>query len=182
MKALSFGSVVKNDYVRIAHGESAKFTLLFWNVENTSYRVELDVKEAPEGWLIIIQPKDFLLNSSVGDEYISLPYLEKSVKASHVNVFVKPEGYEGGIYRVVIVAKAGSPEKGISFFQERAFKLTVEVIGEQAEKTTESRVQNATKELQPSNDSATETDFNFILYIIIFVCILVISSLIYKYG
>lgn len=183
VEALSMGTVVKKDTASIKIGESAKFEILFWNIEDVSYNVELEVKEAPKDWLVVIQPKEFALNSSTGEEYIILPYTDKSVKAFPVNVFVKPENTEIGRHNVIIIARAGLSKEGISFFQERKFKLIVDVIGLQAQLEAGNEVSNITTELQPSTGkSVSQISFDYPFYIIIYICILVVSLIIYKYG
>jgi hypothetical protein len=184
------GTVVKKDTLSITSRESSKFTVLFWNIENTSYKVDLEVKEAPKDWLIIIQPKEFILNSSTGEEYISLPYINKNVKTLPVNIFVKPNDTQIGEYTVIINAKAGLPGETISFFQERDFKLTVKIIGKQSQlknsggqnqQKNENKTLNTTgRPYSVTGRSVTQIIFNYLFYFIIAVCILVISFLIYK--
>ena len=179
-EAISFGSLLKKDFAQIKINESAKFEILFWNVEEKPYQVQLEVEEAPEDWLVMIQPKEFILSSSTGEEYVSLPYLERPVKAFLVNVFVKPENYKAGNNQVLIKAKAGLPAQGISFFQERNFKLIVEVEGEKNQ-----GVENKSlieQEPLPSIEKIAEQVPSAISYIFAIIGILVISLIIYKYA
>ncbi|MEM5772810.1 MAG: hypothetical protein QXL86_01105 [Candidatus Aenigmatarchaeota archaeon] len=179
VKAISLGSVVKKDFVNIRDNESAKFEILFWNVEDESYQVQLEIEESPENWFIVIQPREFLINSSAGEEYINLPYLEKPVKASVVRIFVKPENAKAGEYGIIIKAKAGLPSQSIAFFQEREFKLKVKVEGE----TQEIENKNSTIE-KPSllTGKALEETSSLLSYLLAIIGILVISALIYKYA
>jgi uncharacterized membrane protein len=182
VEAISMGTVVKKEIVSIKADESARFTILFWNVENASYSVELELKEAPKNWFVVIQPKKFVLNSSIGEESIELPYMNKSVNALPVNIFVKPENAKVGVYNVIIAARAGSPQETLSFFQLRQFKLTVNITGMYSQKEDEIKTSGISKELKILTDKLVEyTSFN-ILYIIISVCILVVSFIIYKYA
>ncbi|MEM5872563.1 MAG: hypothetical protein QXD55_01750, partial [Candidatus Aenigmatarchaeota archaeon] len=123
--ALSMGSVLKNDYVKTSIDKSVKFTALFWNSENESYIVELSVKEAPKDWIILIEPNNFVLNSSFGKEYISLS--NGYVRATPVDVIVKPNLAKHRKYNIKIAAKTILPQSGISFSQERLLKLVVEI-------------------------------------------------------
>jgi hypothetical protein len=179
-EAISFGSLLKKDFAQIKINESAKFEILFWNVEEKPYQVQLEVEEAPEDWLVMIQPKEFSLSSSTGEEYISLPYLEKPAKAFLVNVFVKPENSKAGKYQVLIKAKAGLPGQGISFFQERDFKLIVEIEGEKIQEV-ENKTLIEQKPL-PSIEKIAEQVPSVFSYIFAIIGILVISLIIYKYA
>ncbi|MEM7825070.1 MAG: hypothetical protein QXO27_03815 [Candidatus Aenigmatarchaeota archaeon] len=181
--AISMGSVIKKDTISIKANESTKFTILFWNVEENSYKVNLEVKDAPKDWFVNIQPKEFILNSSTGKEYISLPYMDNIIKALPVEVFVKPENAHTDKYFIIIKARAGIPGKDISFFQEREFKLTVEIIDLQSQKETKSNISEITKESRHlTGGFLAQVNINYIFYIISFVSILVISLLIYKYA
>jgi uncharacterized membrane protein len=179
-EAISFGSLLKKDFAQIKANESAKFEILFWNVEEKPYQVQLEVEEAPEDWLVMIQPKEFTLSSSTGEEYISLPYLEKPTKAFLVNVFVKPENSKAGKYQVLIRARAGLPEQSISFFQEREFKLIVEIEGEKIQKI-ENKTSIEQKPL-PSIGKIAEQMPSTFSYIFAIISILVLSAIIYKYA
>lgn len=179
--AISMGTVVKTSTAKIEPGESARFTILFWNVEDTSYNVELDVKETPTDWMTIIQPEEFTLNSSTGREYISLPYTDKIVKVFPVDIFVKPENSTAGRYYVTIIARAGLPSQGLSFFQEREFKLTIDVAGLQPSSQAENKTNLNTDESQALNNKSSAIPHYF-FYIAVIVCILVVSLIIYKYA
>jgi uncharacterized membrane protein len=180
------GSVVKQDTINIKNNESAKFTILFWNIENISYNVDLKVKDAPQDWFVTIQPKKFLLDSSTGDEYIILPYLDKNVRAFAVNVLAKPENVKPGRYNISIFAIAGSPTDGVSFFQTREFKLTVNVNALQFIQQNETKIANLTEETRTLTGnfakSFPQTSVNYIFYVIVASCIFVVSFLIYKYA
>ena len=179
-EAISFGSLLKKDFAQIKANELAKFEILFWNVEEKPYQVQLEVEKAPEDWLVMIQPKEFTLSSSIGEEYISLPYLEKSAKAFLVNVFVKPENSKAGKYQVLIKARAGLPSEGISFFQERDFKLNIEIEGEKNQEV-ENKTSIEQKPLSSIEKIAEQAPSAF-SYIFAIIGILVISLIIYKYA
>ncbi|MEM5829346.1 MAG: hypothetical protein QW040_00095 [Candidatus Aenigmatarchaeota archaeon] len=179
-KAISLGTVLKKDYATIKANESTKFEILFWNVEEETYEIQVEVDKALKDWFIKIEPQKFLLNSSAGKEYINLPNFEKPVKASVVNIFVKPENTEPGEYKILVRAKAGLPSQGIAFFQEREFELKVKIEGK-------------TQEVENKTLAMSEENFYFkgksvgeisptLSYILAIICILVISALIYKYA
>ncbi|MEM7821653.1 MAG: hypothetical protein QXX38_02480 [Candidatus Aenigmatarchaeota archaeon] len=179
VEAISLGSVVRKDFAIIKANESAKFEILFWNFEENSYKVQIEVKNAPENWFILIQPKEFLLNSSTGEEYINLPYSEKPIKAFVARIFAKPENAIKGEYEITIRAKAGLPSRGIAFFQEREFNFKVKVEGETQE------IENKTSKIEkssPLTGKAIEQTSSFLSFVLAIVCILVISLLIYKYA
>lgn len=179
--AISMGTLVKSDLKQIAINESAKFTLLFWNVENESYRVKLGVKEAPENWIVIIDPNNFELNNSVGKEYIKLPYKDSSVKATPVDVIVKPPtSVKTGRYDVVITAVTESSYDEIGLSQERSFKLSVE-IGNPTYSKESSQITN--QNISPFIENLKkEIDNPDYFYVLIIIIILLISYLIYKYS
>jgi hypothetical protein len=185
--AISMGTVVKNDFAKIEVGESANFKVLFWNIENESYKVELDKKEAPENWVIIVEPNNFNLNASVGKEYIKLPYENDYVKATPVDIIVKPANSTNpGKYDIVVIARASLPSNEIGFSQERLFKFVVEINNplffEDSKKQNQNIYQN--KENQDTsieiNLSQENVNFNY-FYITSILLILLISFLIYKY-
>ena len=180
-EAISLGTVVKNDEIEINRGETGKFTILFWNIEDNPYEVSLNVTESPKDWIIIIQPEQFVLTSSTGSQNIILPYIDKTVKALPVDVLVKPENVEG-IYTITITAMAGMPGEGMSFFQERKFNLKVNVSESRYIQPEITAPDNMQELQQTIKESPQEKNPSYFFYIIVFVCILVVSLLIYKYA
>jgi hypothetical protein len=132
--SFNFGTVPKNDYQTIKQGESTQFTILLWNLGESSYQVNVELKTELLGWDILVRPKDFILQPTPivkppydDGEYIEIPG-KGNVRAETLRVFVKtPDYVEPGRYELVLVAKAGNPEGQVSVFQEREFKLTVEI-------------------------------------------------------
>jgi len=128
--AINVGSVVKNEFVEILSEESVKISMLFWNIEEESYTVKLSVKDAPKNWLIIFDPSEFVLNKSIGEEYIDLPYTDEKIKAKAVNVFVKADtNSKPGKYFIVIRAETKLPQKvnGINVVPERLFEFEIDL-------------------------------------------------------
>jgi len=180
--ALSMGTVVKNDFAKIAIDESAKFTVLFWNVENESYQVELYVKEAPENLVVIVEPNNFVLNSSTGKEYIKLPYKNEYIKATPVDIIVKPSSSKPGRYNISIIARSILPQNNISFSQERIFKFLVEVENPlYFESSNEQEVIQNHQNQYLEQENLVDTSSNY-FYPIVILIILLISFLIYKYS
>jgi hypothetical protein len=132
--SFSFGTVPKNSHRVINQGESGYFEILFWNMGKDEYRVDIELDQFPEGWQVITRPQNFILEPT---PVASPPYGEGEymkiegigyVKADVMRIFIKiPVGTVPGNYDIVLTAKAGDPEKEISFFQTRRFELTVEV-------------------------------------------------------
>jgi len=81
-QAMSLSTLQKKNFVELNPGQTAEFTVLFWNLENNPTPMSLKVKEAPDDWIVIIRPEEFLLNKSKigppydGDEYIGIPGVE----------------------------------------------------------------------------------------------------------
>lgn len=178
------GTVVKNDYSKISSDESAKFTVLFWNAENNDYKIGISVKELPEGWTVLTEPNNFILNSSIGKEYVSLPY--GTVKALPVDIILKPpKNIEPGKYNIMLSAVAELPSNGIKLSQERLFKFIVEVENPLFFKETES--QNGKKTEEKANAPTSNAIFEIRNYdsdyfYLIVIIILLASFLIYKYS
>ena len=182
--AISMGSVAKNNFEKITSSESAKFTLLFWNIEIESFRVRLNTRELPNDWIIIIEPNNFILNASVGKEYIKLPYTNDNVKATPVEVIVKPTiSTKPGKYNISLSSTTESASDGISFSQERVFNFIVEVENPTYLEPPEEKGSNQSNEkiTSPYKSNVENNDFSY-FYVIIIIIILLFSFLIYKYS
>ena len=184
--AISMGTLVKNDFSNTTTDSSAKFTILFWNDENESYKLELSVREKPEDWIVIVNPDSFVLNSSLGKELIKLPYKDNYAKANPVDIIVKPPlSTKPGKYNISIEAKAIPPQNNISFSQGRIFRLVVEVINPLYFESSNEKTTNLPKSYQYQN----QTQGNFLnkstfsnFYLAVIFVIVIISFLIYKYS
>jgi uncharacterized membrane protein len=181
--AVSFGTVAKNDISMIAKNESAKFTLLFWNVDNDSYIVKLEPEVFPKDWTVIIEPNDFALNSSSGKEMISLPYMKEGVRATPVYVIAKPpQNVKFGTYEFLVSASTYPQGGEIELSQQRIFNLSVRV-GDQIYKNIikdnqSISFQNITSFVE---DIGKEIGPNY-YYAAIILIILLVSFLIYRYS
>lgn len=131
--ALNLGSLQKSLSKNISAGETAAFNILFWNSEEQEYVLEMSNAESPNGWSVIIFPRQFRLNSTPGGktERIYLPNTKDIITAKIVEVYITvPEGEARGKYTVRLKATAGNGESsGFSVMQERQFLLDVNVIG-----------------------------------------------------
>lgn len=141
-QAISLSSVAKKNFARIQQGETAEFTLLFWNIEDFSYVLTLSTEQAPENWTVIIAPEKIIMNQSkIGPPYDEGEYVNTNhgnVKAVPVKVYVKvPSSDELGTYEVIIRAitypldanaAANAHGTGVSVLLERAFTLSVKVV------------------------------------------------------
>lgn len=185
--ATNMGTVAKNDFVKIEISESAKFKILFWNVENESYQVKLYVKEIPENWIAIIEPNNFILNSSVGKEYIKLPYTTENIKATPIDVIVKPtNSAKPGKYEIVITANSESPSSEISLSQGRLFKFIVEIenpiyFDNSKNNDINPNEENENTAITAANLKQEYNNPNY-FYLIITTLIILVSFLIYKYS
>ena len=138
--SFNFGVVPKYTLRPVQQGESVQFILLFWNLGNSSYPVSLKLSDNPEGFDIIVRPKDFILNPTPlaknypEGEYVDIPGYG-IVKAEVLKVFIKVSDIvEPGEYNLRLIATAGQPKEQISVFQEREIYLKVKV-----EKKTKSK-------------------------------------------
>jgi hypothetical protein len=125
----ALGTLQKKNYLEIIPGKTAEFIVLFWNSEDLPITVNLSIITKPDNWLVIVEPKDFILEKNItssevvssGNEYIN---------ALPVKVLIMPdENVKPGIYDVMLKMTAGREEKGISFFQEKSFNFRVNVTG-----------------------------------------------------
>jgi len=135
--SFNFGTVPKNNHQIIKGGGSTQFTILLWNLGESSYPVNIELKTKLAGWDIIVRPRDFILEPTPSaeppyddndGEYKEIPG-KGLVKVETVRIFVKtPNNVEPGKYDLVLTARAGNPKEQIAVFQERNFKLTVEIV------------------------------------------------------
>lgn len=135
VQAINLGSILKTNYAEVRKGETAMFKALFWNTDDSSLPIELTMKQAPEGWVVIIRPNDFTLNQSKpenppyekGVEYMNLQ--NTIIRTTPVDLFVKvSKSAKQGEHEVIINVNAGKTTGGISILTERNLKFTVNVV------------------------------------------------------
>jgi hypothetical protein len=190
--AINLGSVEKNNFAEIFNGESAKFTILFWNSESEPYGVKLLVKDSPKDWIVIIDPDEFTLNKSIGEEYINLPYSNENVKAKVVNIFVKPDNFsKPGKYSVTVKTETNlnqNEANELSVIPERLFTFEINLKGfTTSNDIVESKVKIPTNEIETKNDSLEsyylkvddKTDKKY-FYLAIVSLVVIVSIIIYK--
>ncbi len=190
--AINLGSVTRNSFIEISNGESTKFTMLFWNSESESYGVRLLVKDSPKDWIVIIDPDEFTLNKSTGEEYINLPYSNENVKAKVVNIFVKPDNFsKPGKYSVTIKTETDlnqSEANQLSVIPERLFTFEIDLKGlATSNDTVESIVKIPTNEIETKDESLEsyylkvddKTDKKY-FYLAILSLVVIVSIIIYK--
>lgn len=133
-QALSLNTVQKKKSAEIEQGETAKFTVLFWNFEDRPTPISLKIRQAPDDWVVIIRPQEFLLNKSkIGPpydndkEYVGIPGAG-DVEAFPLKVLVNvPRTASLGNYEVLVTVTAGKSGSGLSILQERTFKFIINV-------------------------------------------------------
>jgi uncharacterized membrane protein len=133
--AINLGGTQKSSFAEISISDSAKFRMLFWNAGNETYKVSLSAQSYPSGWDVIISPSEFYLDSNTGDESLVLPYMQNSVMARSVDIFVKPNANSPpGSYHVTIRSDTNLPEinaSGMNVLSERLFDFAVNITGTQ---------------------------------------------------
>jgi len=190
--AINLGSVTRNSFAEISNGESTKFTMLFWNSESEPYDVRLLVKDSPKDWIVIIDPDEFMLNKSIGEEYINLPYSNENVKAKAVNIFVKPDNFsKPGKYSVTVKTETNlnqNESNQLSIIPERLFTFEIDLKGlTTSDNIVESKVKIPTNEIETKNDSLEsyylkvddKTDKKY-FYLAIVSLVVIVSIIIYK--
>jgi hypothetical protein len=141
-------------------GETAKFTILLWNSENSSFPVKIRAIKVPEGLSVIVNPKEFIINFSrvsgysteSGAEYVNTQY--GLMKTIPVEVLVKASKSANlGKYDFYVNLFAGEPTTGISTVFDKTFRFDVEVVYyNNTSKMTETTIQT----LPISNDDTKE--------------------------
>ncbi len=134
-QAMDIGTVIKRNELSAKPGQIVEFTILFWNLDNRTYPIRFDLKEAPKDWEVAVKPEILYLGPSAkeGEEFISLP--QGMFSAEPVKVFVKiPASAQEGRNEIYVTSTFGEGGEGISVMQERTFKL-VAIIGRQRGKT-----------------------------------------------
>jgi len=192
--AINLGSIAKNKFAEISGDESVKFKMLFWNAEDESYTMKLTIKEAPKDWIIIIDPNEFVLNKTIGEEYINLPYTNENIKAKIVNLFVKPDSNsKPGKYFVIIkteIKLSKNEKNGITIIPGSVFKFEINLKGFVISNDTETKENtielsgnglNSKSEDLKINNSKNENqiDKKYFYFIVVFLVILT-SITIYK--
>jgi hypothetical protein len=196
--SLNLGSLVKNDYLETKAGETAEFTILFWNAGGSSFNLLLREKITPEKWSVIFKPNNFILepsklerNLSNEYEYINLPGTGDVIRMVPVKVFVRvPKEIKSGQYEVIVSGITSYPNEDISVTQEREFILRLKVIGnhkpsEEMEGNLIGENSSSVNETQKKEISGMVSvpseNSRLIFFVIMILIILCISLVIYRH-
>ncbi|MEM5790520.1 MAG: hypothetical protein QXP77_00470 [Candidatus Aenigmatarchaeota archaeon] len=178
------GSLQKNNFVEIEKNGIANFKILFWNTENVSYPIKLEVRKKPENFFVLIEPKEFILPPSQKGppyeegEYISLP--SGDFKAFPVNIYVKDSG-ENGEQEVLISALIGSEKDQLTFLMEKSFSFKVKTSSSlQIEKVNEGESVSITTNI--SSYEKKILDLKLVFYILTLLVFITISVLVYRHA
>ena len=180
--AISMGTVIKQDTLTINNGDSGTFTILFWNPENITYNVSLNIENAPTNWYVAIEPKLFSLDSNTGTELIQIPSMSNPIKALPVDVIVKPSTESPGSYKIEVSATSIPVKQGISLSQRRVMYLNVVIPGVQNEQQLQNIISNNIKQFGNVVQNAVIGIPGMVFYVVALIGILVVSYLIYKYA
>ena len=178
--AEAVGSLQKKDFAEMGKGETEIFEIIFWNVDNVSYPIKIELKGKAEGFFVFIEPKEFVLPpSKIGPpyeegEYIALPV--GNVKAFPVKIIVKNFNATQGEHEILISALIGSEKEKVSFLMEKGFKLRIKVNSSQETKFDEPNI------FLPLNISPPEKilDLSIPIYVSLIFLFIIISIRIYK--
>ncbi len=194
--AINLGSVAKNNFATVSIDKSTKFEMLFWNIEEEPYTIKLSINNAPKDWTVIIDPDEFILNKTIGEEYINLPYLDEDIKAKIINLFVKPSSdSKPGKYFISIKSEvriSQSEKNAITIVPGSILNFEVELEGfditesniiieseENKIDFSENGFETNGKDLKISNFNEENIDKSYFYLIIVFL-VIVISIIIYK--
>jgi uncharacterized membrane protein len=187
--AINLGSLVKDKSGEVTKEESTKFKMLFWNAESEAYDVRLSAKESPKDWTVIIDPAEFVLDKSIGEEYVSLPNVDENVKAKVVNVFVRPDkDSKPGNYSVVVKAETilkQSEINGVTVVPERLFKFEVDIKGpvssvDDYKASTENKIDYNIVSKEKSDENISDTSDKKYFYFFALAMIVLFSIILYK--
>lgn len=130
----ALGTLQKKSYLEINPEQVAEFGILFWNSEDLPINVNLDIMNKPDEWLVIIEPKDFIIQKNITSSEIIISQ-DRHINVLPVKILVIPQkNAKAGVYEILIKMVSGREEKGISFFQEKNFNFRVNITGIEEEK------------------------------------------------
>lgn len=141
--ARGFGSVQKSDTVSIKPGYPAKFEILFYNLGQEPISLNLKTVSAPKGWRVEMPPEVVVSPTSIVENPQEGEYLKVTggyIRPEIVEAMVRtPWDQSRGKYKIKIKAirkrpaDVGQGENITAVVQERVFKFTVEVEGDEYE-------------------------------------------------
>lgn len=175
-EAFAYGSLPISSYAKTKVGETVTFEILFWSDFPEKINFYTD---SNENFLINILPNPLYLSPFKRDGEILVG--GKPYNVTKVRVFVTPKSV--GNFSVILHARKDIPTKDITFVDERVFKFSIEVLGNQEKETNPQESQHAiiTKESQ-SETNKQQDNTQMLLFIFLIVLIIFISILIFKYS
>ncbi|MDI6826319.1 MAG: hypothetical protein QMD36_03975 [Candidatus Aenigmarchaeota archaeon] len=192
VQAISLGTTTEGTFSEVLRGETAKFTILLWNPENTSFPVKFNVVKAPKGLTVITNPKELKLNCSRvntfpaegGRHYVQTK--QGLMTTTPIDVLVKvPRTFEPGEYDVYVNLVAGEITTGISTLLEKTLKFTVKVIAYRPELTTTTiKIEEKPIPIEKITGLVIKTFSNprTIFIALLVIAILFVLWIIYKHG
>lgn len=175
-EVFAFGSLPISSYSKTKVGETVTFEILFWSDVPEKINFYAD---SNENFLVNILPNPLYLNPFKRDGEILIG--GKPYNVTKVRVFVTPKSV--GNFSVILHARKDVPTKDITFVDERVFKFSIEVIGNQEKETNHQESQHAIITKENSSETNKQQD-NTQMFIFIFLIVLIIfiSILIFKYS
>lgn|GEM_PF-6424097 len=170
--AANLGMVAKNNIAEIEASQEAFFSLLIWT-SDAEQEVLLAPKAVPENWTVVIDKNRVNVSAAGGEEIVLID--GRYVRATRVGVTAVPWGAGPGIYTILISASASKTGGDVSFVQEGVLNLTVRIAGNEV---LPARGGGA----QENETQKSRTEENRYLYAAVFVLIVFISFLVYKYS
>jgi len=184
VKAL--GTLQKKNYLEIEPGQIAEFDILFWDSESTE--IELEERVIPKNWIVIVEPKKFVLGDNVTSSEV-IRIRNEYIKALPIKIFaIPPEDINPGIYEITLNMVAGENDRGISFFQEKNFNFRVNILGQPPEENriVIGSINESVSETKNFTVPITKTEKlppNFtriIFWLITVILVLLVSWVVYK--
>ena len=168
----AYGSLLPSNYAKVNVGEIAEFDILFWT--EVSEKINFYAQNTENVTTIII-PNPLILNPYNKDGEIVIG--GKVYNVSMVKVLITPK--ISGKFEVVVFATRDIQARNITFVDERAFKFVVE-SGKFQEK--EQKILEVIPKTNSGKMQENQNSLELIVYLLIFILILIISFLIYKYS
>jgi hypothetical protein len=175
-EAFAYGSLPISSYAKTKVGETVTFEILFWSDVPEKINFYAD---SNENFLINILPNPLYLSPFKRDGEILVG--GKPYNVTKVRVFVTPKSV--GNFSFILHARKDIPTKDITFVDERVFKFSIEVLGNQEKETNPQESQHTiiTKESQSETNKQQEST-QMLFFIFLIVLIIFISILIFKYS
>ena len=173
--AFAFGSLPISSYAKTKVGETVAFEILFWSDVPEKINFYADINE---NFLVNILPNPLYLSPFKKDGEILVG--GKPHNVTKVRVFVTPKSV--GNFSVILHARKDIPTKDITFVDERVFKFSIEVLGNQEKESNSRESRHAIITEEGPRETNKQQDNTQMLIFIFLVLIIFISILIFKYS